>query len=96
MDAQRARFEDADEAGDDDGGEEGEAAAQQGEEEQAAAAEEGEAAEEEEGAGQPGGEVYCVCQVADEPGAPRDYVQCDKCEQWLHPECVDTTLQVRA
>ena len=39
-------------------------------------------------------ELYCLCQQADDPGAPRDWVQCDKCEQWFHPECVGTTAQV--
>ena len=39
-------------------------------------------------------ELYCLCQQADDPGAPRDWVQCDKCAQWFHPECVGTTAQV--
>ena len=39
-------------------------------------------------------ELYCLCQQADDPDAPRDWVQCDKCAQWFHPECVGTTAQV--
>ena len=41
-------------------------------------------------------ELFCVCQQPDDPEAPRDFVQCDKCEQWFHPECVNTTTQVEA
>ncbi len=41
-------------------------------------------------------ELFCVCQQPDDPEAPRDFVQCDKCQQWFHPECVNTTTQVRA
>lgn len=40
-------------------------------------------------------ELFCVCQQPDNPEAPRDFVQCDKCQQWFHPECVSTTTQVR-
>lgn len=40
-------------------------------------------------------ELYCLCQQPDDPAAPRDFVACDKCEQWFHPECVDTTLEVK-
>ena len=36
-----------------------------------------------------------MCQQPDDPEAPRDFVQCDKCQQWFHPECVNTTTQVR-
>ncbi len=39
-------------------------------------------------------ELFCVCQQPDDPEAPRDFVQCDKCQQWFHPECVNTTTQV--
>lgn len=41
-------------------------------------------------------ELFCLCQQPDDPEAPRDFVQCDKCEQWFHPECVNTTAQVTA
>ena len=41
-------------------------------------------------------ELYCLCRQPDDPAAPRDFVACDKCEQWFHPECVDTTMEVRA
>ncbi len=39
-------------------------------------------------------ELYCLCRQPDDPAAPRDFVACDKCEQWFHPECVDTTMEV--
>lgn len=39
-------------------------------------------------------ELFCLCQQPDDPEAPRDFVQCDKCQQWFHPECVNTTTQV--
>jgi hypothetical protein len=39
-------------------------------------------------------ELYCLCRQPDDPKAPRNFVACDKCEQWFHPECVDTTLEV--
>ena len=39
-------------------------------------------------------ELFCVCQQPDDREAPRDFVQCDKCQQWFHPECVGTTTQV--
>ncbi|BDA48817.1 probable pH-interacting protein at C-terminar half [Coccomyxa sp. Obi] len=38
-------------------------------------------------------ELYCLCRQPDDPAAPRDFVACDKCEQWFHPECVDTTME---
>lgn len=56
-----------------------------GEEEAEEVEEEGQAAE-----------LYCLCRQPDDPAAPRDFVACDKCEQWFHPECVDTTMEVRA
>jgi hypothetical protein len=41
-------------------------------------------------------ELFCLCQQPDDPEAPRDFVQCDKCQQWFHPECVNTTAEVSA
>lgn len=41
-------------------------------------------------------ELFCLCQQPDDPEAPRDFVQCDKCQQWFHPECVSTTAEVSA
>lgn len=57
--------------------------------------------DEEEGAGEgddeaQAAELYCLCRQPDDPAAPRDFVACDKCEQWFHPECVDTTMEVCA
>jgi hypothetical protein len=35
-------------------------------------------------------EVYCVCQGAKDP--TRDFIGCDSCNGWFHPECVGTTM----
>ena len=42
-------------------------------------------------AGQPG-ETYCVCGEPDD--TDREFVECEQCSRWFHPECVGTTLQV--
>ena len=42
---------------------------------------------------EPDGELYCICRQPDDPS--RDYVYCEECEQWYHPECLGTTLEVR-
>ena len=36
---------------------------------------------------------YCVCNRVDDGSL--QFVQCDDCEEWFHPECVGTTFQVR-
>lgn len=36
--------------------------------------------------------VYCVCRQADDPN--RAFIECEDCQEWFHPECVGTTLQV--
>ena len=38
--------------------------------------------------------VYCVCRQADDPN--RAFIECEECQEWFHPECVGTTLQVRS
>lgn len=40
-------------------------------------------------------QLYCVCRQPDDPDNPRDYIQCDACQEWFHPECVDVTLEVK-
>ena len=85
-------------AEDEDAGEE-EDQEQAAEQQQEDAAEESQhegAAGEERAAEQAQAEVFCpMCQQADDPAQPsRDYVACDKCEQWFHPECADASLQV--
>lgn len=41
-------------------------------------------------------QLYCLCRQPDDPDNPRDYIACDSCEEWFHPECVDLTLEVRS
>lgn len=40
-------------------------------------------------------ELHCVCRKPEDPDNPQDFVQCEACEAWFHPECVGTTMQVQ-
>ena len=37
--------------------------------------------------------MYCVCRQPDDPN--RSFVECEYCQEWFHPECVGTTVEVR-
>ena len=49
----------------------------------------GEAEEE----GNQAAELYCVCRQPDD--SDREFIECDSCSQWYHPDCVGISLQVR-
>lgn len=38
-------------------------------------------------------QVFCVCRRRHRAGM--EYIQCDVCDDWFHPECVGTTVEVR-
>lgn len=37
-------------------------------------------------------QVYCVCRRQHRAGMA--YIACDSCNEWYHPECMNTTLEV--
>ena len=41
---------------------------------------------------EPPAPLYCVCRQPDD--YTRSFVECEFCEEWFHPECVGTTVEV--
>lgn len=37
-------------------------------------------------------QVYCVCRRRHREGM--EYIACDSCSEWFHPQCMNTTLEV--